>query len=138
MSFILVDTGKINETDYILGNGTNAWNGAKIFLYTNNHTPAHGDTPSAYTKATWTGIGTPSLSGFPASTLDGSNRAKSTANPAIFGNTSGSGQVCYGYYIVDSTEAILLGAEKFAGAPITIPDSFSFAVTFTFTQTSEF
>ena len=138
MSLVIVDIGKKALLDKLTNvGGVNLVN-ALAHLYTNNHTPAHGDVLGSYTEASYGGYAAQTLSGWPASSLNGSNRAASTAGTVTFSNTSGSGQSVYGWFLTDSTGVTLIGAELFTGGPITLPSGFAFALQVTFTEQSEF
>lgn len=138
MSIIVMDSGKKVFLDFLSGFGGDNLVGVVAKLYTNNVTPAHGSVLANFIEAAWAGYVAQTLSGWGGAGLDGTFHAFSTASLVGFGNTSGVGQNTYGYFVTDITGAILLFAERFAGAPLTIPNGLSLGLQVTFTQTSEF
>ncbi len=107
--FLKRDVNKASPDDLIL------------HLFTNNYTPSIGDTVSNYTEST--------ASGYAAITLTGSSWTVSTVSTittASYGQqtfTYTGGESLFGYYVTDNTGAILIGAERFSGAPWTIPSA---------------
>jgi membrane peptidoglycan carboxypeptidase len=86
-------------------------------LFQNNITPGETDTAGTYTEATFTGYTSITLTG----------ATWTYANPTVsypeqtFTSTAGSqSQPIYGYYLTQLASGILVLAERFSGAPVTI------------------
>ena len=90
-------------------------------LYTSNTTPAEADTVATYTEA--------SQAGYSAKTLTGASWTVATANNVTTATyaeqtfTFTEAATVYGYYYTDAAGTTLLIAERFAGAPFTLPAS---------------
>ena len=121
MSIIVSHEGEIQLLTDLLSAGEN-WT---LKLFSNNITPAEGDTAATYTEATFTGYSavtlTRSISGTTWSTPTGtgsileSGCAKSQYNPSTpIQWTATSTQNIYGYYYVGATSGKLIMAELFA------------------------
>lgn len=100
-------------------------------LYSNNHTPAEGDTAASYTEATFTGYTSKTLtrdtagghwatpaSGAPTGAWSGATAvAESTYNnPTGVSWSPTSSQTIYGYFVVGATSTKCVFAELFASA----------------------
>jgi hypothetical protein len=133
-----MDSGKKFFLDYLTNFGGDNLVGVVAKLYTNDVIPGHASILANFALAAWAGYANQTLTGWGGSNLDGANRAQSTASLVGFGNTSGVAQACFGYIVTDITGAILLFAERFAGAPLSIPNGLSLGLQVTFTQQSEF
>lgn len=134
MSLTVPDEGKSSLLSSLITNKLNATN---IKLFTNNYTPDHTSVAASFVEAAWTGYAQVAMAGWSAPAATGDFHYTTTANPAVFSNTSVGAQVCYGYYMVDATGKVI-GAERFAGAPLSIPSGNTLTVTVTYTDQSEF
>lgn len=138
MAFRIVDDGRKIHLNFLTNNtGGEGWYSHKVGLFTAAHVILATTVLGDLTEAIWAGYSQQAITGLPAATLDGSNRAVSTPTALVFGNSSGSSQTAYGYFIVDSTNTYLIAADEF-GAPITYPSGVSLSITLTLTYTSEF
>lgn len=138
MSAIVIDSGKGQMLDFLCGNPGSGLSGAKCHLYVNNVSPAHSDLLTAYTEASFTGYAVGTCTGWQTSHITGDFHASTAAAPINFTNSTGSAQLIYGYYITDSSSSKLLLAERFAGAPLSLPAFNQLQVTPNMTLTSEF
>jgi hypothetical protein len=114
---------------------------ARIHLYSNNITPARGDAVGAYTESAWAGYpATGIIAAWTASALTAGDQPAFTNSGLLsFGpNTSGSSQNVYGYYMTDSTSAVFLGGERFAGAPIVLPTAVALSFSVNVQDISQF
>lgn len=94
------------------------YNGCKVRLYKNNHTPAHGDTISSYTEADFDNYAPITLSSWPGSSLDGSFNAVSTHPDVVFSQTgTTTTNTIYGAYLTDAAGTYLIGAEANPNGP---------------------
>ena len=86
-----------------------------VALYNNNKTPAATDTLSDYTLIVAGGV-VAIKPGFTVGGASGGSKALTSAimNFICTGNTGGS---AYGYVVMDPSQTILIGAEKFSGGP---------------------
>jgi hypothetical protein len=111
---IFFDSGEKKLLDKVIGAET-----FTVHLYVNDHTPVNTDGTMAFTEATWMGYAPQALSGFTASTTNSAGKAQSTANQLTFtiGANLPGPQNVYGWYLTDQ-DGILLGAERFANAPL--------------------
>lgn len=93
----------------------------KYRLFTNNYTPTLSDVVGDYTEAAWTSYAaiTQAWADFTINGVSGHN-GFALAPPISFSNGSGSPVSAYGYFVTDSTGAILLAAARFDSAPVTI------------------
>lgn len=88
-------------------------------------------------EATFTGYSKVQLTTWSTPALDGSNAAASLNTQGQFTPTAGGGSGnLYGYFITDSAGTKFYGAETFAAAPITVPQSITLEVDFTYTLLS--
>jgi len=90
-----------------------------LHLYGDNITPTETDTVSSYTELT-------GGNGYSKKVLDGtwtiSGDPTGASYPEYeFSFNSGTGETVYGYFVTDSTDTVLLWAERFSDAPYTIP-----------------
>ncbi|RPI65959.1 MAG: hypothetical protein EHM43_12030 [Ignavibacteriae bacterium] len=92
-------------------------------LYTNDVTPAEGDTVATYTVA--------SGNGYADKTLTDGSWTVTNADPAVATYDSGAqvftftgalGNV-YGYYITDAAGTTLMWSERFTGAPFNVQNN---------------
>lgn len=89
-------------------------------LFTNDITPAEGDTAATYTEAVGNGYAPIALTraGWTISTTAGVTKAEQTQKTFTF--TGGPVSV-YGYYVTEDTTGVLLWAERFPAGPANIP-----------------
>lgn len=118
MDLLFPDAGLVFQLEQIL-NAT-----VKYRLFTNNVTPTLADTVATYTEAAWAGYGGPISQTFSNFTLNGvtGHNGYALAPPISFGNSSGSSQAAYGYYVTDTGGTILLAAARFDSPPVTVPN----------------
>jgi len=115
MSFLIPDEGLEALLQDIIDNVLPT---AKVHLFTNTHTPAAGDTVADYTEPTWPGYAAASgvvWSG-PVVTSSIAYTDSDLIEYAVTG--SPGAEVVRGYYVTDSTSAILYFAENIA-SPVT-------------------
>jgi hypothetical protein len=119
MAFLAPDEGEVLAFKYMLNHTTPTnW---ILRLYTSNTTPAEADTFATYTEC--------AQAGYAAKTLIGTNWTVSTTSNVTtaqyadqtFSITTAS--TLYGYYYSDGAGAKAMGAERFSGAPFTLPSS---------------
>jgi hypothetical protein len=96
----------------------NAPQNATYHLYTNNHTPAQGDTLANYTESTDPSYGAATLTGasWTIATAAGVTTATYAATNFNFANAA----TLYGYYVTTADGVNLLWAELFTGGPINL------------------
>lgn len=93
---------------------------AQVHLFTNNHTPSQADTIADYTELVGTGYVEQAVNPWGSEVLGGDNFYTTTGPLLTFTNSGGTPWLpIYGWYLTDSSGAILLTAGLFAG-PITI------------------
>lgn len=86
-------------------------------LYSNNVTPAEGDTAGTYTECTFTGYSAITLTG----TSWGAASGGSIAYAQQTFTCSGAGsENCYGYFVVQATSGMLVYSERGTGVPFVI------------------
>ena len=90
----------------------------KLRLYTNNHTPAKGDTISNYTECAIAGYSAITLTGASWSIATVATTTTATYATQTF-NFTGSGTV-YGYYVTDNAGSVVLWAELFTTGPFSV------------------
>ena len=93
-----------------------------LHLYSNNHTPAIGDTTANFTECNFPGYANSALSDFGAVYLNGSNNAETDSGVHTFtcnGTPSGGNQTVYGWFTTFGSD--LGPAAAFAApTPITL------------------
>jgi hypothetical protein len=123
------------------GNGTNSGDNGLIgilqrfisagfhyHLFSNNVTIGTGTTLASLTEVTATGYAAVTVSSG-AFTLVGlaSHNGSVMASPIGFGTNSSGGSVnCYGYYVTDTSNTVLLAAANFDSAPVAVPNGSAF------------
>lgn len=120
MAFVISNSGEKLLLDAAVGKV--AAGNFKLKLFQNNVTPSQTDTTATYTVATFTGYTTITLttSSWNAG-VAGTGTGTALANKASIDyaqqtftmGTPGTTNTIYGYYITDSAETTLLGAEVF-------------------------
>ena len=114
MAIVLSDVGA-DEFLAIILNDTRTGTGFVLRLFTNSITPADTDVVGAYTEASGSGYAAKTLakSGWTITTgNDPSDGVYAQQTFTFTGPLAGSATV-YGYYVTDTTGAILLWAERF-------------------------
>lgn len=118
MTLLAPDTGDQLFLKYALNN--TAASNPKLHLYTNNYTPAKGDTTGSYTECS-------TATGYAAVTLPGTSWTVSTTSHVTTASyaaqtfTLTASATIYGYYITDNSSSNVLWAELFSGGPFNIP-----------------
>lgn len=117
-----------------------SWIGSLLCMFSTAHTPVDGDTAATYLaiESSFTGYARQTLSGWSIIAEDGSNRAYSTPAGSTFHNGTGSGQLVYGAFVLDSAATTLLAVAVFDGSPITMPPATNLLVDLTLTEVGEF
>lgn len=112
--------------------------GGSLRLYSNNHPPADGDVAGDYTECTFPSYAPKTLTGWPASTLDGSNRASSAlAFQTWTAGTIVSPEDVYGIFLLD-VDGDLAYAELNPGGVVSIATTgqvFQYKPVFTYKST---
>ena len=100
-----------------------AFEGSKLKMYGNDYTPVEGSTVGSFTEC--------ATGGYVTKSLDGVVSASAWTISSLVGVTTASypeqefvmtsALTAYGYYVTSSAETALLWAERFTGAPFTIP-----------------
>ena len=126
MPLLVPDVGEVRLLQYIVGNASPT--SLILNLYTNNKTPAEGDTMAgatpSYTAATASGYSAATLStaSWSIGTVSGTSSALYNNGITFTFGTAASTQNVYGYYVTDNSSN-LLWAELFPGAPFALPAS---------------
>lgn len=96
-------------------------NTLKMRLFKSNTTITSATVLSDLTEADFTGYAAQNLSGFPAASVVGSS-GSSTGDAKTFtvGSSPSTTNSIYGYYITDSGNTKLYGAQRDPGAPISM------------------
>jgi hypothetical protein len=116
MSLKIVDVGLPKMLDKLL---TAYGNTLQLCLFTNNYTPAAGDTLANYTEATFPGYARQAVSNWIPSTVAASVATSNADQKQFQRNATGTGQAVYGYFVLDGAGALLF-AERDPAAPITL------------------
>ena len=121
MSINLCTVGKEN----ILNDVTADYTGWYVHLFTNNHTPADADVVGTYTEATFSGYAAAAMPSFGSAYNNSLNQAEAdgTNTAAFVCNGGGTNNNVYGYYVTAASNATLLWAELFSGAPISMANN---------------
>lgn len=121
MALIVVNSGESIALKAMLNN--TAGQDQKLKLFTNNHTPAFGDTAGSYTEATFTGYAAISLSGASWNFSGGDPTTASYAQQTFTSTAAQATQQVYGYFVVQATSGTLLFAELFSDGPYPIANN---------------
>jgi len=119
MALVVPDVGEAIALYYLTGKASTE--NLIYKLYTNNITPAETDVAGTYTEATG--------NGYSAKSLQGSNWATQSTNPTEITHAeqtwtfTGSLGSVYGYYVVRSSTADLVLAERFSDGPYNIANN---------------
>lgn len=94
----------------------------QIGLFTNNVTISDTTVIGSLTEATWTSYARVSLprSALTAAALTGNISYLGTTVVPQFTNGTGSGVTTYGWFMVGVSSGLLVAAQNFSGAPVTI------------------
>lgn len=120
MAFITVDVGEVLLLKYMLNNVTPE--DVQLHLYTNNVTPTESDDLTDYTESSATGYTPFALAGtaWTFATAGGTSSAIYARQTFTFSTS----ETAYGYYLTNidgSSVDTLVWAERFTGAPYTVP-----------------
>lgn len=117
MAFVTTSLGEVLLLKYMLGQSVA--DNVRLHLYTNNLTPAQGDTISMYTESAAAGYSIKELPGsqWTYATVSGT----SAATYARQTYTYSTGETVYGYYITNQATSTVIWAERFTGAPFQVP-----------------
>src|SRR6476660_6570124 len=117
MALTVPNGGKLAFLDLILANVP-----LYCHLYKTDTTIDRTVTGASFTEANYTGYAAQLTASWAASTIDGSNRATSSAAQLTFTLTGGSAQDIYGYVLINSASlvggSVIYAAERFSMAPI--------------------
>jgi hypothetical protein len=125
MSLLAPNEGDLLALEYVLNKATP--DNVVLHLYTNNHTPAKGDTTSSYTESV--------ASGYSAITLTGSSWSVSTTSNVTTGSYAAqtfnfsATDTIYGYYITNNAGSHVVWAELFSSGPFSVVNGSSVTVT---------
>jgi hypothetical protein len=103
-------------------------------LYSNNITPAEGDTAATYTEATFAGYVAKTLTGATWNAAAAGSIAYSAAQTFTRSST-GANETIYGYFVIQTTSTVLLYSERDGAAPFNVTNAGD-AVTLTPTITA--
>jgi hypothetical protein len=117
MDLLFPDQGLVYQLQQILTAGV------KYHLFSNNYTPTLDTLLSNLVEASWSGYTAVSLT-WSSYSINGvsSHSGFALASPISFGNSSGSSQNAYGYYVTDSGNTLLLAVARFDAPPVVIPN----------------
>lgn len=119
MTLVVPDTGE----DLALKNFLNkaAAQDQTLKLYTNNITPAEGDTAATYTEASGFGYAAKSVIGANWTFTPGApSQAAYAAQTWTFNGNLGN---VYGYFVVQATSGTLMWAERFSDGPYNVANN---------------
>ena len=139
MSFLLPNAAKVDTLNALI-NATGLTT-AKARLLASNITIGASTTLSALLagEASFTGYSAATTSSWSSPALDGSNRGSSlTTNPQYTPTAGGGSGNIYGWFLTDSGGTKLYGGENFSGAPITVAQSVTLEIDFTYLMDSLF
>lgn len=119
MALLATDEGERLLFEYML-NKTTPTNWI-LRLYKSNTTPAEGDVLATYTEATEAGYTAKSLTGTNWTVTTTANVTTAQHAEQTFSFTTAA--TIYGYYYTDGGATKALIAERFAGAPFTLPSA---------------
>jgi hypothetical protein len=93
-----------------------AWVGAKLHLFSNNLVPTENNLLADFTSCVFSGYA-PQTVTWSAAFLDGAGNATSSGGELLFADTGATPDVCYGFFLTDAANAVLLAAGSIDGAP---------------------
>lgn len=121
MTILVPNNGEGDALSYFVNKSTPE--NLVLRLFTNNITPAEGDTAATYTQATFTGYAPITLTGANWVITEGAP-SDATYPEQTFTSTAGSqNQDVYGYYLVRATSGRIAYAERFPTAPYNIANN---------------
>ena len=117
MALLCPDAGEVTLFKYMLNHtAPSNW---VLRLFTSNTTPAEADTVATYTDATEAGYAPITLTGTNFTVSTTAN--VTTANYAEQTFTFTTAATVYGYFYTNTADSVALIAERFSGAPFTLP-----------------
>jgi hypothetical protein len=118
MALLVPDVGEQEMLGRILNKNTPY--DVKLHLYTNNKTPAEGDTAGDYSESSGTGYGAITLANADWSITTTTGTTTAEHSQVTFTYTGAEPEI-YGYYVTDGNAGTLLWAERFSDGPYAIP-----------------
>ncbi|WP_459558368.1 hypothetical protein [Lacunimicrobium album] len=132
MPLVVPNTAELKLINHILKTPLDTDESLTLKLYKNDATPSQSSTAASFTLSTFGSYADKNLprSGWnDATTID--NKAVAVYSSAQSWTASSGSETCYGYFVVDSTGA-LMWAERFATSfPVTTGQQVSFTPRFT-------
>lgn len=126
MTLVVPDVAEVNGLSVWCGKIVTPQVPWTLRLYSNDVTPSNGNTFASFVEV----VG----GGYARFTLTAANWSATPGSPSVIQHPShtftftGSIGFTYGYYIVDSTDQVVL-AERFPGAPISIVPPLTITIT---------
>lgn len=117
MALVVPDNAEILMLKYMLNH--TAPSNVRLKLYSNDKTPAESHTISDYTESVVAGYADKVLTG--TSWSVSTSLGVTTASYAQQSFTFTTAATLYGYYVTNNGATDLLWAERFTGAPISVP-----------------
>ena len=114
MALLVPDAGEANMLDELLKNTTPETQ--KLKLYSNDISPAEGDTAATYTEATIAGYALISLVRATGGAASSSGGVTTSVYPQQTFSFTGTG-IIVGYYLIKATAATILWAERVFSTP---------------------
>jgi len=94
--------------------GTPPIDGCKVKLFTNDFAPSPTTLLADFTEATFTGYAEATIATWGDTINTGTARAGSTAQATFTaGAIAGPGETCFGYYVTNAGETLVLFSERF-------------------------
>lgn len=120
MGLVVPSEGELELLDKMLKDALTVDENFILKLYQNNYTPVEASTGTAFTEANFTGYAARTLTRTNwNAAVASTSKAESSYGTAPASWTCGaSGNTIYGYYVVGSSSAKVLWAEKFATARV--------------------
>lgn len=118
MALLVPDVGEVELLSRMVN--LNAPDDCILHLYTNNLTPAEGDTEGLYTESTGTGYSAITLTGA-SWTVSTTGGVTTGSYPQVTFTYTGAEPNIYGYYVTDNAGTLLLWSERFSDGPYAIP-----------------
>jgi len=118
MALLVPYVGEVEMLNRILNHSTP--DDVVIHLYTNNATPAPGDTVGSYTQSTGTGYAAITLTGANWTIATNAGTTSATYAQVTFTYT-GPEPTVYGYYVTNNAGTVVMWAERFSDGPYAIP-----------------
>jgi len=120
MTIVIPDAALVNLLLRMAGNGQS---GVDFHLFVNNHTVTVATILADMSEATWSGYAAVNVA-YTDYTIQSVSAHQGTiiAPPFSWGNSSGTGQTAYGYFVTQTGSAVLLWAANFDSPPATVPN----------------